>query len=90
LVDAVLLGETGGEVGRDQLAKLGEDGQLRPSWFVINHPGDPEWDRPPATLKKSRSMGWLCTFFIKNKISKFATGTHSLDLLRWIQSADID
>jgi hypothetical protein len=24
---------------------------------VINHPGDPEWDRPPANLKKSRSMG---------------------------------
>jgi hypothetical protein len=27
-VDAVLLGEAGGEVGRDQLAKLGEDGQV--------------------------------------------------------------
>ena len=50
-IDAVLLGEAGGEMGRDQLAKLGEDGQLRPSWFVISHPGDPEWDRPPATQK---------------------------------------
>lgn len=50
-VDAVLLGEAGGEVGRDQLAKLGEDGQLLPSWFVISHQGDPEWDRPPTTLE---------------------------------------
>jgi hypothetical protein len=29
-------------MGRDQLAKLSEDGQVGFSWFVINHPGDPE------------------------------------------------
>jgi hypothetical protein len=29
----------------------GQDGQLRPDWLVIRHQGDPEWDRPPATLK---------------------------------------
>jgi len=41
-VDAVLFGETGGEVGRDQLAKLGEDGQFCPGWFTIYHQADPE------------------------------------------------
>lgn len=30
---------------------LGACGQVGFSWFVINHPGDPEWDRPPANLK---------------------------------------
>jgi hypothetical protein len=44
-------------VGRDQLAKLSEDGQVGFSWFVINHPGDPEWDRPPANLKKITVYG---------------------------------
>jgi hypothetical protein len=58
-VDAVLFGEAGGEVGRDQLAKLGEDGQLCSGWFTIYHQADPEWDRPPVTLRKSRAMGWL-------------------------------
>jgi hypothetical protein len=56
-VYAVLLGEAGGKVGRDQLAKLSEDGQVGFSWFVINHPGDPEWDRPPANLKKITVYG---------------------------------
>ena len=53
-IDGVLLGEAGSEMGRDQLAKLGEDGQLRSSWFEISHPGDRKWDRPPATLKNPR------------------------------------
>lgn len=59
LVDAVLLGEAGGEVGRDQLAKLGEDGQLRRGWFVSFHQADPAWDRPPVTSKNPSAMGRL-------------------------------
>ena len=35
LVDAVLFGEAGGKLGRDQLAKLGEDGQFCCGWFTI-------------------------------------------------------
>ena len=57
-IDAVLLCEAGGEMGRDQLAKLGEDGQRRPSWFVISHPGDPEWNCPPANLKFSETSSF--------------------------------
>lgn len=53
----MLLGETGGEAGRDRLAKLDQNGQLRPDWFVIRHPDDPEWDRPPATPQKSKNHG---------------------------------
>jgi hypothetical protein len=32
---------------------------------VINHPGDPEWDRPPANLKKITVYGMTVEIFIK-------------------------
>ena len=53
-VGAVLLGEACVEMERDQLAKLGEDGQLCPVGFAINHLSDPKWDRPPVTPKNHR------------------------------------
>jgi len=56
-IAVVLLGEVGGEMRRDHLAKLGEDGQLRPSCFVMIHQGDPEWHRQPATRKKITVYG---------------------------------
>jgi hypothetical protein len=56
-IDVVFLGEVGGEMRRDHLAKLGEDGQLRPSCFVMIQQGDPGWYRQPATRKKITAYG---------------------------------
>jgi hypothetical protein len=50
-VNAVLLCEASGEVGRDQLAKLGEDGQVDLGGLLMGYSGDPDWDCTPATSK---------------------------------------
>ena len=59
LFDAMLAGELGHEVGRNEIAKLGEDGQRCLGWFVCFHQADPEWDRPPATTFLSQPVGRL-------------------------------
>jgi hypothetical protein len=57
-VDAVLAGKSGDQVGRNELAELSQDRQLRFDWFVF-HPADPAWDRPPVTSKMISVLGRL-------------------------------
>ena len=57
-VDAMPACELGHEVGGNEFAKLGEDGQRGLGWFVFHQAG-PEWDRSPATTFLCQTVGWL-------------------------------
>lgn len=67
-----------------ELLKKNFDAPPRLSWFVMNHPGDSEWDRPPATLKNHGLWdGCVFGYVISAQVDVFSPSYSSRKTTAW-------